>query len=65
MDVTVSDQEKLESWHRHELIRLEFTSHQRAKLLWLMEKGELDLADVRDLIEKRHWTPEQAFLAVA
>lgn len=42
-----------------------FNRHQRDKLLELLDSGDLDLHDLWDLIEKRRWTPEQAFLAVA
>jgi len=52
-------------WRTEELRRLRFTKQQRLKLLDLMDRGEVELADVRAYVEKRGWTPEQAFLNVA
>jgi hypothetical protein len=51
-------------WRIHELQRLRFTQKQRAELLRLIEAGEVELAEVRALVEKRGWTAEQAFLNV-
>lgn len=61
-DDSIEEHRKLEDWHRAELQRLGFSREQRQFLMALMDADELDLADVRDLIEKRRWTPEQAWL---
>ena len=60
-----TEQDVLRSWHLESLRALGFTRLQRVALVELVDDGEIDLAELRDLIEKRGWTPEQAFLAVA
>lgn len=59
------DQEILDAWHRDELTRLGFNSRQRQVLMEAIDKGEVTLVEIRDLIEKRQWTPDQAFLSAA
>jgi hypothetical protein len=58
-------QEQLHSWHLDSLKALGFTRLQQAKLIELLDDGEVELAEIRDLIERRGWTPEQAFLSLA
>jgi hypothetical protein len=63
--VDVADEQELRLWRIDELRRLRFNESQRRELLKRIEAGEITLAEIRDLIEKRHWTPEQAFLSAA
>jgi len=55
----MSDAEKLERWHRHELRRLGFNKSQEVFLRLQIEGGEVSLAEVRDKVEVRGWCPEQ------
>src|SRR5262249_28615216 len=59
------DDPQIRAWRLKELRELNFSLEQRAVLLELIEKGDVELATIRDLVLKRHWTAEQAFLCVA
>jgi DNA-binding MarR family transcriptional regulator len=63
--VATDTEQQLKLWHIDELRRLKFTMQQRTVLLKLLDDGEVELAEIRDLIERRGWTPEQAFLSLA
>jgi len=62
---TDTAQEQRHTWHLDSLRALGFTRLQRATLVELVDDGEVELAYLRELIEKRGWTTEQAFLSVA
>ncbi len=56
--------EHLQSWRLGELRRIGFPLQQRAALLERIELGELELEQVRHLVDDLDWTPEQAWLVV-
>ncbi len=56
--------EQLHDWRLGELRRIGFPLKQRAALLERIELGELELGQVRHLVDDLDWTPEQAWLVV-
>ena len=60
-----NDDAAVKAWRLEDLRQLGFNFDQRQALLECIEKGEIELAEIRDLIQKRHWTPEQVFLCAA
>ncbi len=55
----------LDRWHHDELVRLGFDHAERQHLTVLIDEGEISLQEIRDLIEKRGWSPRQAFASAA
>jgi hypothetical protein len=61
----VESDELVLNWWIDEMTRLGFTKQQRVVLREKLERGELEFSELRALIEKRGWSPEQAFLSAA
>lgn len=62
---TVDEPTQVRTWRLEELRRLGFPLRQRAVLLERIEDGELELQQVRHLIDDLEATPEQAWWVVS
>lgn len=65
MELLLTDDERLDRWHRDELQRLGFTRQQTQFLCSLIDGGELLLAEVREKVEGRGWSPDQVMACYA
>lgn len=61
---TLDETSQIREWRLRELRRLGFGLRQRARLLELIEIGDLELEHVRHPIDDLGWTTEQTWWAV-
>lgn len=56
---------ELREWRQRELRRMGFEYPERCHLMILLEYGEIELEEIRRLVDDKRWTPEQAWAALS